>query len=145
MAQNRELVIVSGKPVRATSVNALKSAPQRDWRVLVATFIASQDVRESSRLLYTRTLTQFFRWIEAQGKNLSQLNREDILEYKDSLLSSGLSALTISSYIVAVRKFYEWSEALLLYPNIAKGIKTPEYRIKKKLMLWVHGLRIKEV
>ena len=27
----------------------------------------------------------------------------------------------------------------------AKGIKTPEYRIKKKLMLWVHGLRIKEV
>lgn len=26
-----------------------------------------------------------------------------------------------------------------------KGYKTPEYRIKKKLMLWRHGIRIKEV
>ena len=25
-----------------------------------------------------------------------------------------------------------------------KGFKTPVYRIKKKLMLWVHGIRIKE-
>lgn len=27
----------------------------------------------------------------------------------------------------------------------AKGFKTPEYKIKKKLMLWVHSIRIKEV
>ena len=27
----------------------------------------------------------------------------------------------------------------------AKGFKTPEYRLKKKLMLWIHGIRIKEV
>lgn len=26
-----------------------------------------------------------------------------------------------------------------------KGYKTPEYIIKRKLMLWVHGIRIKEV
>ena len=26
-----------------------------------------------------------------------------------------------------------------------KGYKTPEYRLKKKLMLWVHGIRISEV
>ena len=25
-----------------------------------------------------------------------------------------------------------------------KGFKTPEYRIKKKLLLWVHGIRIEE-
>ena len=25
-----------------------------------------------------------------------------------------------------------------------KGFKTPEYRIKKKLLLWVHGIQIKE-
>lgn len=25
-----------------------------------------------------------------------------------------------------------------------KGYKTPEYKLKKKLMLWVHGIRIKE-
>jgi hypothetical protein len=27
----------------------------------------------------------------------------------------------------------------------AKGFKTEKYIIKKKLMLWVHGIRIKEV
>ena len=26
-----------------------------------------------------------------------------------------------------------------------KGFKTPEYIIKRKLMLWVHGIRIREV
>ena len=26
-----------------------------------------------------------------------------------------------------------------------KGFKTPEYRIKRKLMLFIHGIRIKEV
>lgn len=25
-----------------------------------------------------------------------------------------------------------------------KGFRTPEYRIKKKLMLWVHGIKIRE-
>lgn len=88
-------------------------------------FIASQDVKESSRSLYTRTLSQFFLWIERTGKVLNALSREDILEYKDSLLESGLSSLTISSYLVVVRKFYEWTEGLMIYPNIAKGIKTP--------------------
>ncbi|MBO4799337.1 MAG: tyrosine-type recombinase/integrase, partial [Lachnospiraceae bacterium] len=96
-----------------------------DWRVLVGMFIASQDVKESSRGLYTRTLSQFFLWIESSGRVLNSLTREDILEYKDSLLSSGLSSLTISSYLVVVRKFYDWTESLKIYPNIAKGIKTP--------------------
>lgn len=27
----------------------------------------------------------------------------------------------------------------------AKGFRTPEYIIKRKLMLWIHGIRIKEV
>jgi integrase/recombinase XerC/integrase/recombinase XerD len=53
------------------------------------------------------------------------MTRVDILEYKDHLQTDGLSALTIGSYIVSVRKFYEWAEANKLYPNIAKGVKTP--------------------
>lgn len=114
---SRTLVVVQGKEVRVGNTNS--------WRGLVATFIASQDVRESSRKLYTRTLSQFFGWIEREHKVLSTLTRQDVLEYKDSLQEESLSSLTISSYITAVRKFYEWAEAEKLYPNIAKGIKTP--------------------
>lgn len=116
-SSSRALVKVQGKEVRVGNTNS--------WRGLVATFISSQDVRESSRKLYTRTLSQYFIWMEAEKKNLVTLTRQDVLEYKDYLQEQNLSSLTISSYITAVRKFYEWAEAEKLYPNIAKGIKTP--------------------
>lgn len=114
---NRALVMVQGKAVRVGNTN--------NWRGLVATFIATQDVRESSRSLYTRTLSQYFVWMEQSGKSLNLLTRQDVLEYKDYLQERSLSSLTIGSYITAVRKFYEWTEAEKLYPNVAKGIKTP--------------------
>ena len=114
---SRAIVKVQGKGVRVGNTT--------NWRGLVATFVASQDVKESSRQLYNRTLSQFFKWVENTGRQLSQMSRVDILEYKDHLTQEGLSALTIGSYIVSVRKFYEWAESEKLYPNIAKGIKTP--------------------
>ena len=116
-SSSRAVVRIQGKEVRVGNTN--------DWRGLVATFISSQDVKESSRALYTRTLSQYFLWIEQSGKALINLTRQDVLEYKDSLQQQSLSSLTISSYITAVRKFYEWAEAEKYYPNIAKGIKTP--------------------
>lgn len=125
----RKTLQVSGQtisvPALRTTGLQTRTSGISDWRQVVGMFIASQDVKDSSRSLYTRTLSQFFLWIEKTGKVLNSLTREDILEYKDHLLSSGLSALTISSYLVVVRKFYEWTESLLIYPNIAKGIKTP--------------------
>ena len=114
---SRAIVKVQGKAVRVGTTT--------DWRGLVATFVSSQDVKESSRSLYNRTLSQFFKWVEQTGRSLSSMTRVDILEYKDHLHGQGLSALTIGSYIVSVRKFYEWAEANKLYPNIAKGVKTP--------------------
>lgn len=125
----RKTLQVSGQTISVPALRTTGLQTQTsgisDWRQVVGMFIASQDVKDSSRSLYTRTLSQFFLWIEKTGKVLNSLTREDILEYKDHLLSSGLSALTISSYLVVVRKFYEWTESLLIYPNIAKGIKTP--------------------
>ena len=123
MANKRQIVVVGGLPVKAGG-SVMEQG--RTWRSAVANFITTMDVKESSRALYTRTITQFFNWVEETGKVIKDLTRQDILEYKDHLLSSGLSALTIGSYIVAVRKFYEWAEAYKIYPNIAKGIKTPK-------------------
>ena len=114
---SRALVVVQGREVTVGN--------RKDWRGLVASFISSQDVSESSRKLYTRTLSQYFVWMEQEGKSLNTLTRQDVLEYKDYLQEQSLSSLTISSYITAVRKFYEWAEGEKLYPNIAKGVKTP--------------------
>ena len=114
----RAVVRVNGTEVKAGNTAS--------WESIVATFVSEQDVRESSRKLYSRTLTLFFKWMESTGRDLQTLSLVDVLEYKDSLAEEGLSSLTIGSYIVSVRKFFEWAEAHKLYPNVAKGVKTPK-------------------
>ena len=93
---------------------------------LINSFIADQDVKENSKALYRRTLKQYFNWVDMKNYLLLDLVRMHILQYKEYLLLSGLSSLTVGSYITSVRRFYEWTEANKYYPNIAKGIKSPK-------------------
>ena len=93
---------------------------------VVEIFLASQDVKPSSRALYKRTLRQYFSWMESRGYALKDATRVELLEYKAALLEEGKSTLTISSYITSLRKFYEWCEAVKLYPNIARAIHNPK-------------------
>jgi len=104
---------------------------------LVDSFINSQDVKQSSKLLYRRTLKQYFNWVSKKGYLLSEIARTELLQYKEDLLSSGMSSLTVGSYITSVRRFYEWTEANKFYPNVAKGIKTPKRKqqFKKQPLL----------
>lgn len=92
---------------------------------LIEAFISDQDTKQSSKRLYKRTLKQYFNYVEKTALQLNSITRANILNYKDSLLESGLSSLTVGSYLTVVRKFYEWTEANKIYPNVAKGIKTP--------------------
>lgn len=96
-----------------------------NWRDLLSYFVSAQDVKESSRKLYSRTLKLFFEWVEEKGKVIAGLTRTDIIEYKEDLFGKGLSSLSVASYLTSLRKFYEWAEAEKLYPNIVKGVKTP--------------------
>ena len=90
-----------------------------------SSFISSQDIRSSSRRLYSKTLNQFFKWVQDSHYNFNNLTRVEILEYKEDLLKSEKTSLTVASYINTVRRFYEWTESNKIYPNIARGIKTP--------------------
>ena len=105
----------------------LITAPDR-IQDLVDSFIQAQDVKPSSKALYRRTLKQYLSWVNRSAYSLSMITRTEILRYKEDLLSSGMSSLTVGSYITAVRRFYEWAEANKFYPNVAKGIKTPKRR-----------------
>lgn len=100
--------------------------PTLNIETLVDAFINSQDVKLSSKNLYRRTLKQYFNWVDTTNYLLNEIARPQLLEYKDYLLSSGMSSLTVGSYITSVRRFYEWTEANKYYPNVAKGIKTPK-------------------
>ena len=118
--QSRNVVKIGGAEVAATA-----PTDGAQWRNALAFFVSGQDVKESSRSLYSRTLKLFFEWTEERGKQIADLSRTDILEYKDELFAKGLSSLSVASYLTSLRKFYEWAESEKLYPNIAKGVKTP--------------------
>jgi len=121
---------------RPGDVNTVLVTTPKKEKLLQA-FINSQDVKENSRQTYQRTLKQYFSWIDKKGLLLSEIARPQLLEYKEELLRSGLSSLTVGSYITSVRKFYEFTEANKYYPNVAKGIKTPKRKqqFKKQPLL----------
>lgn len=91
-------------------------------------FCTSIDIKPSSRELYRRTLRQYFKWVEDRGYLLRAMSIPQLIEYKDWLLASGKSSLTISSYITSIRKFYEWAEANRFSPNIAAVLHSPRRR-----------------
>ena len=115
---SKEIAIREEGAVAVTSPMSLKELEDK--------FIASLDVRPNSRDLYRRTLKQYFNWIADKGYLLTDMARPQIIEYKEDLLARGMSALTVGSYLVTVRLFYEWAEAQKYYPNIARGVRNPK-------------------
>ena len=106
----------------------------------VEAFLSECDIRANSKNVYRRGLLNFYRWVEQTGRVIKELTRADILAFKETLLQSH-SNLTIAGYMVALRRFYEWCEGNKLYPNIAKGIKSPK---RKNAYLKEH-LRLNQI
>ena len=105
-----------------------KVAPLNECNIdsLVNMFLSSQDVAKSSRGLYKRTLKQYLYWIDIKGYHLNEIARPQLLEYKQYLEESGKSSLTVGSYITSIRKFYSWTEAIKVYPNVARELHNPK-------------------
>ena len=98
---------------------------EENWEVLLAAFLDSQDIRQTSRDTYYWGMVQYFRWIESSGRVMKGMTAADIMSFKGYLIKQKLSALTISSYLTAVRRFYAWTENTMLYPNIARSVRPP--------------------
>ena len=89
----------------SSSPDQYNSSPQMA-EAMIDRFISAQDVKDSSRAVYRRTLRQYLIWVERKAYSLSQITRVEILRYKEELLSSGMSSLTVGSYITSVRRFF---------------------------------------
>lgn len=93
--------------------------------VLIERFIASIDVKMNSKSTYKRQIKPFIEWISGKYSvnSLRSLEQQDIYLYKEFLIKSGKSAYTISGYLTAVRKFFEWLESQKIFPNIARSVR----------------------
>lgn len=96
----------------------------QDLDGLIDQFLISQDIKLSSKITYRRGLRSFFQWMTARPLPERQgPTRETILAYKTHLEDLRGSPLTLSTYLTAVRRFFEWAESMKYYPNVAKGIR----------------------
>ena len=85
-------------------------------------FIASVDAKDTTRDTYRKAIELFFDWINSTGRQLGYMFPQDVIAYKDYLLKENRSSLTVNLYLSVVRRFYKWTKANNLYPNIADGV-----------------------
>jgi len=92
-----------------------------DHSAIIDSFLASHDIKPKSKETYRRALRQFFVYLEIIG--LQQPTRQTLIAYKAYLIDKKLSPYTVSAYIIALRKLFQWTESEHLYANIASSIK----------------------
>ena len=69
---------------------------------------------------YGKAIKQFLIFLQDRG--VSAPTREDIISYREYLKQSH-KPTTTQNYLMAVKQFFNWTEAEGIYPNIAKHIK----------------------
>ncbi len=106
------------KKVINANINSLSNHLLSDF---IEQFINSLDNKDQTKQTYRKGLEKFSLWIIESCTNSPQ--RQDILLYKAYLQNASLSPLTISTYLVALRRFFAYLESIKVYPNIAKDIK----------------------
>ena len=106
--------------IHVSAGNIISTVSQPESKV--EDFLKSLDVSERSRATYARSLRQIILWLYETGRNTLELQREDILDYKEYLAESK-SAYTVTLYLTSVRRLYQWLESQRVYPDITRGIK----------------------
>jgi len=92
-----------------------------DYSVIIDRFLLAHDIKPKSKETYRRALRQFFTYLSDNG--ITKPTRESLIAYKAYLIDKNLSAYTVSAYIIATRKLFQWTESERIYPNIASQIK----------------------
>lgn len=94
-----------------------------------------------SRKEYTEWLKLMIQQKEGKIRNLTRQVRYELIPKQ-----VGLDGKCLERACHYVADFvYEDNETGETVVVDAKGYRTPEYRIKKKLMLWILGIKIREV
>lgn len=89
---------------------------------LFKNFIVFIDASPNTIRTYCGSLKQWFLYL--RQNQIANPTAETVRQYRDYLKNTGKKATTIKNYIVAVKRFFEWTDEAELYPNIAKFIKS---------------------
>lgn len=107
----------------------------RPIKLLIEDWISESDIRPASAVTYRNTLLIFVTWL-VQNSSVKSPTRADIIIYKNYLIKSGKTALTIDGYLRIIAIFFRWLQTKGYYPDIASGIHScKKYRGHRKSYL----------
>ena len=95
---------------------------QNSLEDLFKQFIIFIDATPNTVRTYRGSLKQWF--IYLRQNHIVQPTAETVRQYRDQLQTDGKKATTVKNYIIAIKRFFAWTEEAGLYPNIAKHIKS---------------------
>lgn len=79
------------------------------------------DVSKETQKEYSTGLKMFFSY--CINNNIKNIQRKDIIDYRNYLQQQGKSANTINLYLVSIKNFFKWLDYEGLYKDISKNIK----------------------
>lgn len=85
-------------------------------------FIVFIDATPNTIRTYRGSLKQWFLYL--RQNQIGHPDSETVRQYRQELQNSGKKPTTVKNYIIAVKRFFEWTEEAGFYPNIAKYIKS---------------------
>jgi len=102
-------------------------------RHLIPLFLSDMDAKsKATEDTYRKALNQFFNFLDLSVTSkagdpdktiLYDPKSIDIRRYRDTMMKANKSAITITSYLTAVRKFFAWTQKAGIHPDVAHFVK----------------------
>ena len=105
---------------------------QNNLEDLFQQFIIFIDATPNTVRTYRGSLKQWFLYL--RQNQIGHPDSETVRQYRQELQNSGKKPTTVKNYIIAVKRFFEWTEEAGFYPNIAKYIKNADLFISTVLI-----------
>lgn len=106
---------------QANNQNRQLDFKQSNLNDLFNQFIVFIDASPNTIRTYRTSLKQWFLYMRKNA--IAQPTPESVRQYRDDLKKAGKQPTTIKNYLIAVKRFFQWTDEEGLYPNIAKYIK----------------------
>ncbi|HVA71887.1 MAG TPA: site-specific tyrosine recombinase XerD [Candidatus Limnocylindrales bacterium] len=86
---------------------------------------------QNTILAYGRDLKKFEAFAGVRGRNLKQINRDDIVEFLTTLCRSGLDSRSVARHLVSLRNFFRFAQFEgLIVEDPAANVETPKFRMR---------------
>jgi integrase/recombinase XerD len=92
---------------------------------LMNDFLANQDIRENSRKKYRDNLHVFILWA-TRNADVTNLQKADIIRYKEYLSTTNRAPSTIDNYLAPIRQFFRYLAECDIHKNITIGVRSPK-------------------